>query len=63
LQAHRESVDDVQIPRHDRVDAGPANLHHHALTGVERRRVHLRDRGRRQRDPVKAGKHVIDLRP
>lgn len=61
LQAHRESIDDVQIPSHHRLDAGPANLDDDALARREGRRVHLRDRCGRERRPVKACEHLVDL--
>ncbi len=61
LHADRQPVDDIQVPSDDRVDARPANLDDDPLTGVERRRVHLRDRRGRQRGAIEALKHVIDL--
>jgi hypothetical protein len=48
LEAPRQSIDDVQIPRHGGVDPRPANLHDHPLTGFEHGSVHLRDRGGRE---------------
>jgi hypothetical protein len=48
LEARRQSIDDVQIPRHDCVDPRPSNLHDDPLTGVEHGSVHLRGRGGRE---------------
>jgi hypothetical protein len=38
LQTQRQSIDDVQIPGHDSLDARPANFDHYLFTGVERGR-------------------------
>jgi hypothetical protein len=50
----RSQATTVSIP-------GPANLDDDSLAQRERRRVHLRDRCGRERCPVKACEHVVDL--
>ena len=44
------------------LDARPANFDHYLFTGVERRRVDLRDRGGRERRAVKSCEYLVDLR-
>src|SRR5450755_2906337 len=58
----RQSIDDVQIPGDDRLDARSPNLDDDPLPGAERRRVHLSDRCGGERGAVKALKHVVYLR-
>src|SRR5450755_3936610 len=57
----RQSIDDVQIPGDDRLDARSPNLDDDPLPGAERRRVHLSDRCGGERGAVKALKHVVYL--
>jgi hypothetical protein len=44
-----QAADDVEVPFGEAVHAGTTDLDHHPLAGPQRRRVHLRDRGRRER--------------
>ena len=54
LDQLRAALEDLQIGGHAAADAGPLDLDHDLLAGVQRRVVHLRDRRRGERLLVEA---------
>ena len=59
-EAGREPRHRTDVFAHEARDLRPLHLHDHFFAGAQPRRVHLRDRRRRDRHAVEALEHVVE---